>query len=213
MTFGQLSPQHLKATLGDPADVQRKPPSPIRQFELLSIYPPPPKASHLPLPNSDSIQILPSAADALPLTLRGMAAEEDHNVQTTHQHTLGPPLLQPPRPTFNMFSQPDYSGYYAPPPDRYSDYSPRYNAYRPMPEPAMYSLSAMPNSLPPSTLYSRAPQPIGNVHPGFAMTCGVSQRPAFYPPPLNMMFPPQMMLPPVLGSLTAMGLKKQGSQV
>lgn len=215
MTFGQLSPQHLKATLGDPADAQRKSPSPNRQFDL-PIYPPPPKTSHLPLPNSDPIQILPSPIEALPLTLRGMAAEEDHTVQTTHQssaHMLGPPLLQPPRPSFNISSQPDYSGYYAPPPDRYSDYSLRYNAYRPMPEPAMYSLSAMPNSIPPSPLYSRAPpQPIGNVHPGFTMTCGVSQRPAFYPPPPNMMFPPQMMLPPVLGSLMAMGVKRQGSQ-
>ncbi|KIJ92906.1 hypothetical protein K443DRAFT_684907 [Laccaria amethystina LaAM-08-1] len=60
MTFGQLSPQHLKTTLGDPADVQRKPPSPTRQSELL-VYSHLPKTSHLPLPASDSIQILPSA--------------------------------------------------------------------------------------------------------------------------------------------------------
>lgn len=168
----------------------------------------------------------------LSVALRGMAVEDDHNIQQNHQHMAssqsmlhprGPPMPQP-RP---YGGYPDYNPYYAVPTGRehYIDFSYGYDAYRGPTDATMYPSpgisGASPGSLYPSAvpqgLHLNAVPDIHRAQQGVFFDYGAAAHPSsqfYYPTHQPVMFSPPTHSPMPVSQLPAtLADKKREMQV
>lgn len=175
----------------------------------------------------DTLQTSSAVNDELSLALRGMAVEDDYNVQNRQHgassqstsaqtsHPRAHPMPQP-RP-YSGYPQADYPGYYSVPAGResYVEYPYGYDAYRGPSDPSLYASSGVSSASPaamypgvsPQTLHPNAVADMQRQQAGMFYDYAAASRPPgsqfYYPTHQAVMFPAPAHSPMITPQLAA----------